>query len=396
MFAVFCRRRPSVPPTFCIFVGRQVSAPENVVLVRSFSSSVCKNVSEKSFTVSYLINSCGLSSTDAISASNKMSIKSPEKTDAVLELLRKYGFTNADISRLVTKHPDVLLAGPNNNLLPKLDFFLSIGVPLPVLVKSISLQPLVFRRGLENSIIPTYDCLKTLLQSDERVVHVFSRAPRTFGCGWPVGISAIISMFRERGVPEPSIVKMVMHRPSLLVTSREKVAAYVDRAVEMGFDISRSAFIYAVRVFAELCESNLKNKMEVYRRCGWSESDINAAFLRSPNCMSLSEKKIMANMDFLVNTQGYKPNAVAQRPGLLNLSLEKRIKPRCLVAGILEQKGLFKKTTPGMTTLLKMSEKEFLKSYVVKYEKDIPELSDVYRGKLSSPRPLETDIGRCM
>ncbi|KAI3449526.1 hypothetical protein Pfo_006191 [Paulownia fortunei] len=389
MFAIISRRRLRVPPKDSIFVGAQFCALQNAVLVKSFSSQksssdVYRNDPKRSFAVSYLINSCGLSAKDANSVSRKVCIKSPKKPDAVLELLRKYGFTNAHISRLVTRWPLVLVACPNKNLLPKLEFFRSIGVPIVVLVEKLSAQPTVLQRSLKNSLIPSYNYLKSLLQSDKRVAYVFSRAPRAFSGGWPGGISSNISILRERGVPESSIVSLVMYQPSLLIIGKKKLAVYVDRVAEMGFDISRRLFIHAIRVFTDMTESTLKHKMDVYRSCGWSEPDIIAAFIRNPLCMKLSEKKIMANMDFLVNKLGCKPGAVAQCPVLLGLNLDKRMKPRCLVARILNEKGLLKKMT-GVTTLLKMSEEKFLKRYIVDYKEDIPQLLDIYQGKLSVP-----------
>ncbi|KAL0435845.1 UNVERIFIED_CONTAM: hypothetical protein Sradi_0292400 [Sesamum radiatum] len=68
------------------------------------------------------------------------------------------------------------------------------------------------------------------------------------------------------------------------------------------------------------------------------------AFLRNPFCMKVSEKKRIANMDFLVNELGCKPVAVAQCPVLLNFNLNKRMKPRCFVVQIWKAAGLLKNT----------------------------------------------------
>ncbi|GFP85641.1 hypothetical protein PHJA_000707800 [Phtheirospermum japonicum] len=381
MFAVLYRRRLRVPSKANILVG------QNAVLFRSCSTGVCENASENSFTVSYLINSCGLSPNDAISVSKKVCFKSPEKPDAVLKILREYGFKDArQIPRIVTRCPDVLVSCPNKTLLPKLEFLRSIGVPLPVLAQKLSAYPFVLRISLKNSIIPSFNYLKTLLQSDERVIRVFTRAPRAIEWCWAKMVASNVSMLRERGVPQSVIVTLIMRQPNSLLTKEEKLAVHVDRAVEMGFDVSRSTFAHAINVFIGLSKSTLNHKMEVYKRCGWSESDINAAFLKLPLCMGLSEKKITANMDFLVNTLGFKPAAIARNHVLLFLSLEKRIKPRCLIVGILNEKRLLKKTL-RVTTLLNISEENFLKRYIVKYERDIPELLDIYRGKLS-PREM--------
>ncbi|KAK9933757.1 hypothetical protein M0R45_020933 [Rubus argutus] len=80
-----------------------------------------------SFTVSYLITSCGLSPELALSLSQKsVHLKNREKPDSVIKLLKSYGFNDTYISQLVRKRPNVLGANPEKTLLPKLEFFSSI------------------------------------------------------------------------------------------------------------------------------------------------------------------------------------------------------------------------------------------------------------------------------
>ncbi|KAL3647974.1 hypothetical protein CASFOL_008942 [Castilleja foliolosa] len=382
MFAIFCRRSLRVSPKDRIFIHHQFWPSQNAVLARSCSTSVCENASEKTFTVSYLINSCGLSSNDAVSASKKVHFKSPEKPDAVLDLLKKFEFTNADISRIIASMPIILSSCPNKTLLPKLQFLQSIGVPLPVLAHNLSVCPSILQRGLKNYLIPLYNCLKDLLGSDEGVVHVFSRAPRAFSRCWSNRYYLPVSFLREKGVPESSIVSLVMYNPPFLGTSKNKLSVCINQAVEMGFDVTKSGFVHAMKVLLGMSEFTLKRKMEVYRKYGWSESETIGVFLRYPYCLKFSEKKIRANMDFLVNELGCKALDVARCPVLLGLSLESRIKPRCLVARVLNEKGLenVARVSPFMT----LSEKRFLERYIVKYEKDVPELLDIYLGKIES------------
>ncbi|PIN01241.1 Mitochondrial transcription termination factor, mTERF [Handroanthus impetiginosus] len=369
-----------------VSISSQFKAPQIAVFIKTFSTKksslvVNGNYPKQSFTVSYLINTCGLSSKDAISISQKITIKSPENSDFVLGLLRKYGFTDAHINKLLTRWPKVLLSYPEKTLLPKLHFFHSIGVPLDVLAQNLSFYPLILERSLENHLIPTYDYLKALVQTDKRVVHVFKRAPRAFAHGWRREIPSNIAILRQRGIPESSIVSLIANRPQVLVTGTKSLISCIDRAAEMGFDRTKTVFILAIQVFASMSESTLMHKMEVYRRCGWSESDISSAFLKYPICMKYSEKKIMDNMDFLVNDVGLQPDAIARLPVLLSLSLDRRMKPRYLVARILKEKGLLTKKI-GLYSLLRMPETKFLKRYIANYEEDVPQLLDVYRGKL--------------
>ncbi|CAA0843332.1 Mitochondrial transcription termination factor family protein [Striga hermonthica] len=382
MFAILRGIRLRLQPEFTILAARQIRASELEVFSRPFTTGrpppvVRENDSEKSFTFSYLVSSCQLTPDAAVRASSKLQLKSPEKPDAVLNLLREYGFTAADISVMVTRFPNVLSACPDQTLLPKLEFFASIGVPLPILASRLSQTPLILWRSLENSIIPLYNFLKTLFRSDEGVVQVFKRAPQFFRWGRVDVLSSNLSFLAARGVPWPSLVSLVKYEPRMLLAHQEKLSSCMDRAIEMGFDVSNNAFSNAIRVLVSFDESTLKRKMEVYRKCGWSEYDIRTAFLSQPLCMALSEKKILASMGFLVDKLGWAPGDVARCSWILGYSLERRMKPRWAVAEVLNEKGL---KNVAITSLLTMSEKIFLKTYIEKYEKDVPELLDIYRG----------------
>ena len=120
----------------------------------------------------------------------------------------------------------------------------------------------------------------------------------------------------------------------------------------------------------------------MYRRWGWSEDEILSAFRRRPQCMQLSEKKVNKVLDFLVNKMGWQPAVVARAPVAICLNFEKRVVPRCSVVKVLLLKGLIKKDLK-LGTFLNLPVGDFLDKYVIKYEDDIPQLLDVYQGKVS-------------
>ncbi|KAK7845470.1 hypothetical protein CFP56_009232 [Quercus suber] len=97
--------------------------------VGRLSESEFGNEAERNyFTVSYLVNSCGLSPKSALLASNKVHFQNPDRPDSVLSLLKENGFDNTQITKLIRSRPTLLLADPENTLLPKIEFFRSIGV----------------------------------------------------------------------------------------------------------------------------------------------------------------------------------------------------------------------------------------------------------------------------
>lgn len=348
---------------------------------------------DAAFTVSYLTNSCGLSSNDAVSASKKLCIKSPESSDAVLQLLNKHGFTSAQISRTVTIWPDVLKSRAEETLAPKLEFLLKIGVPPAVLPGKISEFPFMLRRSIGNYLIPWYDYLKAIVRSDKNVAAVFMRSPRAFYYGWPKRAPSNIAILREKGDSKYSIASLIKSKPSMMIFRNEIFSACIDRAERMGFEKSKPTFVRALQLFGGISESTLKHKMNFYRMCGWSESELTYAFLRHPLCMELSEKQIRAQMKFLKNELGLKAGDVARCPVILNYSCEGRMKPRWIVFRALKARGLIKGSVAlsarglikavSITSLFTMSESRFLKKFIGDNEEEFPELLDVYRGKIS-------------
>jgi mTERF domain-containing protein len=108
-----------------------------------------------------------------------------------------------------------------------------------------------------------------------------------------------------------------------------------------------------------------------------------AVFKRCPNCMLSSEEKITKTMDFLVNKIGWPPKHIATNPAVIKLSLEKRIIPRWSVVQILLAKGLIKNNL-ALGTFLQPTERKFLEKFVIRFRDDVPELLNVYEGKMSS------------
>ncbi|XP_043713238.1 uncharacterized protein LOC122661795 [Telopea speciosissima] len=150
----------------------------------------------------------------------------------------------------------------------------------------------------------------------------------------------------------------------------------------MDFDLSKYTFMRALSVFTSMKKSTWKQKLEAYRRWGFSENEILMAFRRYPYFMAQFEKRILNHTDFFVNKMGWERAVIIKYPQILGLSLEKRIIPRCSVFRVLILKGLMKKDRQ-MGYLLKKSEKLFLEKFVTKFEKEVPQLLDLYNGNIS-------------
>ncbi|KAJ9696996.1 hypothetical protein PVL29_008968 [Vitis rotundifolia] len=344
-------------------------------IIRSFSAS-----NQHSFTVSYLVNSCGLSPETAISASGKIHFENPKNPDSILALLRNSGCTNTHITKIVTKLPSLLLVNPEKTLLPKLEFFRSMGISGARLASILSSEPIVLMRSLENALIPKYNFLKSLHISNEDAIKIL-KSSCWISCGnLERIIAANIAVMREIGVPI-SHISVLVARYHTICQRSDKFSENVKKVVEMGFNPLKFAFVNALQAVCQTTESTWQQKMEMYRRWGWSEDEILLAFRNRPQCMQLSEKKVTKVLDFLVNKMGLQPAVVARAPIAICLNFEKRVVPRCSVVKVLLLKGSTKKDLK-LGTFLNLPEGDFLDKYVIKYQDEIPRLPDVYQGKV--------------
>ncbi|CAL5426046.1 unnamed protein product [Camellia sinensis] len=306
----------------------------------------------------------------SIDCAPKIDTLSPKKvqnTELVKTLLRNYGFTNTQISKLVDTDPTILFCNPQKTILPKLEFFRSVGLSstdIPRVICATYCQALL-SRSLENQLIPCYMSLKCL-----------KSRPRVLLFNVEKVLAPNIATLREAGVPQSVISFMMYRSPSTLYQESLMFKEGVNKAIEMGFNPQRSTFAHAVQVLCDMHESTFEQKKEVYGRWGLSNDEILLAFRSHPLCMNLSEEKIMETMDFLVNKMGWQATVVARCPVALFFNMERRIVPRCTVVKILLTKESVKKDL-RLTTFLIPKEEVFLGRFVNKYQDDVPGLKNI-------------------
>ncbi|XP_048141862.1 uncharacterized protein LOC115751789 [Rhodamnia argentea] len=348
-----------------------------LLLLRPVSSSSKK---AHSFTVSYLINSCGLSPESALSASKIVQFANPSRPDAVLEVFRNRGLSRTQISCVFRRYPKMLVSSPDI-LLTKLDFLHSRGISDQELVKLVVALPAVLTRSLDNHLIPTFEYISGLLQSDAKAQTCIKKNPKILYSDPKTLLVPSIAILRGCGVPEVKIRRLVQFQPGTLLTSEVRFNEAVSRVKAMGFDPSRTNFILALQVIRGMNKSKWRSKVDAFGKWGWSEDDIVFAFRRNPWCMSMSESKITGVMDIFVNEMGLDPLYMARHPTMMMMSLQKRIVPWCLVFRVLLSKGLIR-TTRSLSGFLGVSEKLFLEKILTANLGEAPELLDLYNEKI--------------
>lgn len=362
--------------------------------VESFTTEIAglseKHRKDSSFTVSYLINSCGFSPEMAQSISEKLKLKSAKQPDSVLEVLKNNGFTITHIAKLVRVRPTMLLADAAKTILPKFEFFKSIGVTDADLASVCCTNPCILAQSMEKRLIPSYKFLKTVLVSDEAIVNAFRKKSWLFNQDAQKILSPKFAHLKELGVPETFFPLIIRCYSRAILPGNDKFEQNVKKAIQMGFSPQRWTFIQALHVFGSISQETWEYKLDIFKKWGWSNADCSSAFLRYPTYTSISENNIESKFDFLVNKMGWQSTDLVKYPNILLLNLERRIIPRCLVIKVLQSKGLCK--TNSIRLILSPNEKNFLDEFVRKHIDAVPQLLNICKGgKTLKLRRLEYD-----
>ena len=330
------------------------------------------------FTVNYLKKTLGLSPEIANSTSLKVKLGSLHGPDSVVALLRAHGFDSTQLSRIITRVPKLLVVNADEIMEPKLKFFASVGITNEVLASN----PNLLEHSLDNKLIPSYDFFKSMMLSEKQIGSIsryfsWASASKLQHC-----VAPNVKLLKEIGVSQKHISFLICRNSRIVGLGTHKFKELVDEVVALKFDPSKGVFVRALAIMFARTKLVWEQKVEIYKRWGWSEQDVLSAFRLDPHCMSKSEKKIMSVMDFLVNKMGFQSTAIARSPVVLSLSLELRIIPRCSVFSVLQMKGLISEDLSSFAfTFLVLTDNEFVDKFITKYQEQLPQLLSVYKGK---------------
>lgn len=327
---------------------------------------------------------CGLSRKNHICAANMVPLQScsdENRPSSVLKLFQDFGFSQTDITRINSKQPDILTFHPDKYIKPKLDFLLSITKSESEVVSIVSKNPLILKRSLNNHLMPFFGMLKSAMGSDENAAAAIICNPFLLSFCLSASFLLNIEFLQKVGVPELQILKLITNYGQAIGEQHEKFGKVVLKVKEMGFDVSSSYFLDAVRTLSFISDAAWESRCEMYRSYGFSDNDIFTMFEKHPTIMSYSEKRIRELLDFFVYKLGWSPSRLSNSPNVLQYSLHRRIVPRCSVLQALVSKKCNNKSMM-VTSLLAMTDSRFLKAFITAYEDEVPEVIDAYQGKL--------------
>ncbi|KAM7257084.1 hypothetical protein ACFE04_012825 [Oxalis oulophora] len=306
---------------------------------------------ESSIAAFYLREKCGLSANSALLAAKHARFHTSDRADKVFSFFTDLGFSSYQLSRLIRAFPQFLLyPDPSKVLTPKIEFFLSKGISSTDFARVVCMHPRILNGSLKDTIIPHFNYFKSLLGSDDAVIYTFKRYPDILVSKPESYVEPNIIILRQFGVPESRIMFFLSRKPRSFNTKPDKFSGVVEEVRKMGCDPLKLSFVMAVGVKLSISKST------------W--------------------EKINMVMDMLVNKLGWSSSTIAKFPVIIALSLKKRIIPRYEVIRVLLSKGLIGNSVVK-SKLLIYKESSFLEKFVVRYEKEVPELLKLYQKHMS-------------
>ncbi|KAJ4836772.1 hypothetical protein Tsubulata_031077 [Turnera subulata] len=224
---------------------------------------------ESSFVVSYLTNTCGFGLKYALAASKYLRFKGPEKPDAVINFFKAYGFSQTQISRVVKRHPKVLVSKVKT-ISRKIEFLASRGASSKDVALILANNPHLLGRSLEKQVIPVYNFVRNMVHSDVKAITVLRRGGNIFNYDIDSHMALTTNFLRETGVPESNITRLLLNAP-LVLSFLDRLKQTFEEVKKMGFDPSKLSFVVALKAVSSHSKSSWERKVDMYKSFGWSE-----------------------------------------------------------------------------------------------------------------------------
>jgi len=366
------------------------------------------------FAVSYLVHKFGFSHEFALKTSQHLRFKTSIKPDSVINFFKNHGFTDSDIKNIIKRGPWLLSCNTQKTILPKLQFLISKGastsdivrmvVRNPIFMKSslktheikfefflskgasssdivslLTTNPRILQTSFKKRIIPLFELLSRFLKTDKDTILCLIKNSSSFAINPYHLMVANINLMTDFGVSDSIIANLLHSRPSIfgstdLIKSLEEVKG-------LGFHPSTTNFRVALLAKKGLSKKLWDEKVDVFKKWGWSDEDVIRVFRSHPDMMMTSIEKINLVMSFWVNQLGWNSLALTKGPHIFSYSLDKRIAPRASVLQFLLTKGLREKNV-SLVTPFTCSEKLFLNKFVFSFKEESDYLLKLYEEKM--------------
>ncbi|URD97710.1 mTERF family protein, partial [Musa troglodytarum] len=357
------------------FIPRRRPA-DAAVFLSTHSYSAASGAPQSNLMADYLVSSCGFDPDEAAKASKLLGrIESRHQPDSVLGLFRSYGFDNTQVKKVISANPRWLLLDVEKTLAPKFRSLQDLGFSCSDITQLVSSNSTAINQQRQN-VLSKIQFWQGILGSKDLLLKLCKRNRWFLGYSIEKKIQPNIEILRDCGITDQKLSKILRDRPLVITLNAETLKALISRVEGLGVARTSGMFLYTLSVLHCVSEKNFKAHLEFFKGFGWSEDDFLAAFRKTPVIVAFSLKSLQRKMEFLVNEAGCAPSYLAQRPGILRMSLEKRLIPRYRILTCLKSRGVHF-VNLQMSAYMSYPEKKFLEKFVIRY-KEFPELIELY------------------
>ncbi|KAK8970899.1 hypothetical protein KSP40_PGU006331 [Platanthera guangdongensis] len=318
--------------------------PSNLLTpLRLFTSKADDPSPKTPFIVKYLIDSLGLSSSEADKCSKSLAhIKSHSNPDSLLEFFRKNGFTDSDIKRILRSNSRVLCAKVDSTLKPKFEVMRDLGFSDTQITKLITANPTALNYLSYCNVRPRIEFFNTFLDSKDDIVKAISKDIGLLASSLEKTIKPNIAFLRECQFSFERIVLLLLKEGRVIGRAPKSLRALVKRVNELGVPHGSGMFFHTFRCLCGVSLDMFDAKITLLGSLGFSQSEL-SALLKQPLVLRLSPKNLCEKVDFLVKEAGCDLSYVSRHPTIVGLSLTKRLIPRNYVMQLIMERRLLKK-----------------------------------------------------
>ncbi|GAB2289570.1 hypothetical protein Dimus_023880 [Dionaea muscipula] len=350
----------------------------------------------------YLVNnpafSRGAASTPTLTKVPVLRVRrSSEKKNnpnSTIDFLKDIGLDDSKVEKIVKSNPLLLRSEVKKTLIPKIRDLEDLGICGSELISLIANNPYLLTSFSRNRLLAKLDFLKSFLGSVENARNaIVKKAYWLLSASLTKVLQPNLKLLKSYGISDERLQKFLVKNPRCLSVNPKHVQESLVRVEqELGIPRESGLFLYGFKVTVSLSKRDLELKFEMFKRYGWSESDVVALAKRMPQVLLTSEAKLKTGVDFFMNKLGYEIGYLVARPWLLTYSMENRILPRYAVWQVLQEKEL---RNPSISSVITITESQFLNTYVLPFKDNFPELYEAYvGGKKSVDSSVQKENGK--